>query len=79
MATESAAYRLLREWIAVGTPWGADDAPSLVGIAVEPAEKLLAVGQTQSLAVVARYSDGTSRDVDFDGRVFLPATGPLAG
>ncbi|HEX3997688.1 MAG TPA: DUF1549 domain-containing protein [Pirellulales bacterium] len=59
---DSAAYRQLRLWIAAGTPWGDDRAPQLASIAVEPAEKILAPGESLQLKVVARYSDGSTRD-----------------
>jgi hypothetical protein len=61
--SDAAAYELLRDWIAQGSPWGEDGAPSLVAIDVQPAEQLLDVGQPTQLRVVARYSNNTTRDV----------------
>ncbi len=60
---ESAAFKLLRQWIADGTPWGGAHDPTLVGIAVEPAEQIVAAGDEKQLKVIARYSDGSTRDV----------------
>ena len=60
---DSAAYRKLRQWITDGTPWGDEHDPTLASIQVEPAERILAAGESQQLKVVARYSDGSTRDV----------------
>jgi len=60
---DSAAYRKLRQWITDGTPWGDEHDPSLASIQVEPAERILAAGESQQLKVVGQYSDGSTRDV----------------
>ena len=60
---DTPAYRLLKDWIAAGTPWGDVEAAPLAGIQIEPAEQLLLPDQTQQLRVTARYSDGRTRDV----------------
>ncbi|MCY2967980.1 MAG: DUF1549 domain-containing protein, partial [Planctomycetota bacterium] len=60
---DSSAYRLLADWIAAGTPWGSDSAPTLARIVVEPGEQVGVAGQTGSLQVTAHYSDGSTRDV----------------
>ena len=62
-ANDSEPYRLLRRWIAEGTPWGGDSEPTFLGIAVEPAEVMLAAKDERTLCVTARYSDGATRDV----------------
>ena len=60
---DSAAYKLIRRWIAEGTPWGEDHDPTLSAIQVEPAEKVVTATDSQQLHVTARYSDGSTRDV----------------
>jgi hypothetical protein len=59
----TAAYDLLRGWIAAGVPFGDRSAPRVTGIRVEPRERRLAVRGRQQLRVVARYSDGREIDV----------------
>src|SRR5581483_2015855 len=56
-------YDLLRRWIAAGMPRTPAEAPALQRIAVEPAERLMANGAEQQLAVTAHYADGSARDV----------------
>ena len=63
LETTSAAYQLLRQWIDQGTPWGDAGDPALVGIDVQPGERLFSAGETQQLAVTVKYSDGSTRDV----------------
>lgn len=62
-APDSEAYALLRRWIAAGTPWGEAGDPVFASIEVEPVETILDGDGRQPLHVVARYSDGTTRDV----------------
>jgi hypothetical protein len=59
----SSPYRLLSQWIAEGTPWGDENAPTLTAIEVEPAERTAAGGTTGRLRVIARFSDGSHREV----------------
>jgi hypothetical protein len=56
-------YRTLRAWVAAGMPFGAADAPRVVGLRVSPAERVLGQKAEQALTVTARYSDGSERDV----------------
>jgi hypothetical protein len=60
---ESAAYRVLRDWIAAGTPRDPAGAPALLRIRIEPTERLLQAGGTQQAVVTAEYADGTAEDV----------------
>lgn len=56
-------YRTLERWIGSGMPFGSPDAPRVVALRVEPAERVLGMHQTQPLKVIARYSDGIEKDV----------------
>lgn len=56
LAADSEAYALVREWIAEGAPYSTDDR-SLTGI------ELTADDEQTALKVVARYDDGSWRDV----------------
>jgi hypothetical protein len=60
---DSEAYRLLRRWIAQGAPVGDAGAPTLRKLEMVPAERVLARGARQQVAVRAHYSDGSVRDV----------------
>src|SRR5207247_2234805 len=60
---DGADYAIMRRWIAAGTPATAPDAPKVVKLRVLPADGVLQPGQSQQLAVLADYSDGTTRDV----------------
>jgi len=59
----SEAYQTLVRWVGQGTPWGVESDPELAAIEVEPKEALLKAKTTQQLKVVAKYTDGSSRDV----------------
>ena len=59
----SADYQVLRQWVAAGTPISAPDAPQVVALTVLPADRVLRPGQSQQIAVIARYSNGATRDV----------------
>jgi hypothetical protein len=56
-------YRTLRDWIAAGMPLGSPDAPRVVSLRVEPAERVMNPKADQQLKVLARYSDGAEKDV----------------
>ncbi|MFO0817263.1 MAG: DUF1549 domain-containing protein [Pirellulales bacterium] len=59
----SAGYRTLVEWIRQGAPLDRPSDPKFENFRIEPASGLLARGSQQSLKVIAKYSDGTERDV----------------
>jgi hypothetical protein len=63
MAPDSYEYRMLRRWIAQGMPYGSSSEPVVTSIEVLPRQRRLAAQATQQLAVLARYSDGSSEDV----------------
>src|SRR5262249_52818557 len=56
-------YRTLKGWVAAGTPFGSPDAPRVVGLRVEPTDRVMGFHGEQKLRVVAKYSDGTEDDV----------------
>lgn len=62
--TDGEAYRVVRDWIALGAPPDPKDSPEPVAIAIEPG-KLLLAGENRKvgLRVRARYKDGSDRDV----------------
>ncbi len=63
LSADGPGYDLLRRWVAAGCPRTPADAPKLARITVEPAERLLAAGAEQQLAVTAHYTDGSAEDV----------------
>jgi hypothetical protein len=56
-------YNTLRDWIRAGTPLGSPDAPTVIALRVEPAERVMAPKAEQQLKVFARYSNGAEKDV----------------
>src|SRR5262245_29511316 len=56
-------YRALRDWVAAGMPVGAPDAPRVVSLRVEPAERVMGQKAEQQMKVFAKYSDGAEKDV----------------
>ncbi len=63
MQRDSGEYQLFRRWIAAGTPASAPDAPHVVKLRITPSDRILKRDQSQQLAVLAEYSDGSVRDV----------------
>lgn len=59
----SGEYRLLRNWIAAGAPFGEPDAPTVVDLRVTPSERRMQRNASQQLQVTAIYSDGHEADV----------------
>lgn len=59
----SEAYQTVLRWIEQGAPATAPDSPRVAKIEVFPKERSLRAGQTQQLAVIAHYTDGSERDV----------------
>ena len=60
---DSDDYRVIVRWIEQGMPYGGPDDPAVTAIDVWPKERTLARFGAQQLVVVARYSDGSARDV----------------
>jgi len=56
-------YKLLRRWIASGTPFGAAKSPALLKISVHPEDRVLTRNNRQQLAITAYYADGSTADI----------------
>lgn len=67
---ESADYQVVRRWIAVGAPASAPDVPKVTKLRVLPTDAVLRRDQLQQLAVLAEYSDGSTRDVTRQAEFF---------
>ena len=63
IAPDSEAHRVLLRWIGEGAGLGPSDLPALDKLIVEPAGMTLAPGASQPLRAIARYADGSTRDV----------------
>ena len=66
--TDSEPYKLLRQWIEQGAPWGEENAPRTVKLEVSPAEQIVTGKAEFLLKVVAHYSDSSTRDVTATAR-----------
>jgi hypothetical protein len=60
---QSEGYQTLVRWIGEGMPYSSENDATLTAIEVEPKKLAMKVNTTQALKVVARYSDGSTRDV----------------
>jgi hypothetical protein len=63
MEVGSDEYKLIRRWIAAGTPFGKPDDPVVTKISIYPEHKILTRQSKQQFAVYAHYSDGSIEDV----------------
>ena len=59
----SEGYALLREWIRQGAPLDSESGPKLVAFEVQPPRSSLRPQQEQQLKALAKFSDGSVRDV----------------
>lgn len=59
---DSDDYRTLLDWIKAGAPLKTRDV-ELVSVAASPESEIVPSGETRQIRVVAKYSDGTTRDV----------------
>ena len=59
----SEGYDLIRKWIAQGAPYDKDDDPKFVSFEIQPSRGSLKPHSEQPLRAIARYSDGSTRDV----------------
>lgn len=63
-APESELNQIVLEWISAGTPKDPADQATCTSIELYPRQAVLdGEGETQQVTVLARYSDGTTRDV----------------
>jgi hypothetical protein len=56
-------YKLVRRWIASGTPFGSPTDPTVTRITVSPEHRVLTRNNRQQFSVLAHYSDGSVQDV----------------
>ena len=63
MDPASDEYKLVRRWIAAGSPWGNENDPKVTKISVFPEHRVLPRSSTQQFAVYAHYSDGSVEDI----------------
>ena len=63
LAPTSEGYAQIREWIRQGCAYDKDGDPKFVSFEVQPNRGSLKSRQSQQLTALARYSDGTIRDV----------------
>ncbi len=63
LAATSEGYALLREWISQGATFDSETAPKLVSFEVQPGRGSIKRHEEQQLRALARYSDGSVRDV----------------
>jgi hypothetical protein len=63
MEVGSDEYKLIRRWIAAGTPFGKPEDPTVTRISIYPDHRLLTRQNRQQIAVFAHYSDGSVLDV----------------
>jgi len=63
METDSDEYKLIKRWIAAGTPFGDAKDPVVTKISVFPEHALLTRNNRQQFTVRAHYSDGSVADV----------------
>lgn len=64
----SEPYRMLLSWVQAGAPASSPDVPQIVSLELSPKEQILQPDQTQQLVALARYSDGSVRDVTRDAQ-----------
>jgi hypothetical protein len=63
MEKDSDEYRLVRRWIAAGTPYGKETDPTVAKITVFPEHRVMTRQNKQQFAVYAHYTDGTVEDI----------------
>src|SRR5205085_7814958 len=59
----SEEYKIVRRWIAAGTPYGAATDPVVTKISVYPEHRILSRQNKQQFAAYAHYSDGSVEDI----------------
>jgi len=60
---DSNGYQILHRWIEQGTPFRGEEEAELLAVEVTPAKGIVPMNGQQQLVAIAKYSDGTTRDV----------------
>jgi Protein of unknown function (DUF1549)/Protein of unknown function (DUF1553) len=60
---DSDEYRLVRRWVAAGTPYGKDTDPTVTKITVYPEHRVMTRQNKQQFAAYAHYTDGMVEDI----------------
>jgi hypothetical protein len=63
MDKDSDEYKLIRRWIAAGTPYGQPTDPFVDRIMAYPDHRIMTRQNKQQLAVLAHYTDGSIQDI----------------
>jgi len=63
LARNSAGYQTIRQWLDQGALFSTGSEPQIVSVEIEPKRGLVAMGGQQQLKALAKYSDGTIRNV----------------
>jgi hypothetical protein len=63
MEKDSDEYRLVRRWIAAGTPYGKETDPIVTKITVYPEHRVMTRQNKTQFAAYAHYSDGSVEDI----------------
>jgi hypothetical protein len=63
MEVGSDEYKLIRRWIAAGTPFGKPEDPVVTRISISPEHRILTRQNKQQFAVYAHYNDGSVEDI----------------
>ncbi len=59
----SEEFKVIRRWIASGTPYGRETDPVVSKITIYPEQRVLGKQDRMQVAVYAHYSDGTTEDI----------------
>ncbi|WP_417391007.1 DUF1549 and DUF1553 domain-containing protein [Gimesia sp.] len=60
---DSEGYQVIQRWIAEGAHYSTGNEPTLESVEVEPERGVVNMGETRQLKAIAKYSDGSVRDV----------------
>lgn len=63
MEKDSDEYKLVRRWVAAGSPYGKETDPTVTKISVFPEHRVMTRQNKQQFAVYAHYSDGSMEDI----------------
>jgi hypothetical protein len=63
MDPASEEYKIVRRWIAAGSPLGSDSDPTVTRVSIFPAQRVIGKQDRQQVAVYAHYSDGSVEDI----------------